>query len=112
MKSNGRINGLPEDYPWYLPGFGDFIDENKMSDSHAGIYPNPTDGMIRIQQISGSQHVKSIKVLTVAGRLIYVSEPPADNESIQIDLTDLPPGMYLIQVTYLGSTELFKALNK
>jgi photosystem II stability/assembly factor-like uncharacterized protein len=112
MKSNGRINGLPEDYPWYLNLIGDYIDENKMPDSHTEIYPNPTDGMIRIQQKGGLQPVKSIKLLTLAGRLIHVLEPASNHALMQIDLTGLPPGMYLIQVTYPDKNELLKVLKK
>jgi photosystem II stability/assembly factor-like uncharacterized protein len=109
MKSNGIINELPEDYPWDLAVN---IDESEMSDPHLRIYPNPTDGMVRIQNIKGSEPARSIKLLTVAGRLIHVLDPGTDHESIQIDLSDLPPGMYLIQVTYPDKNELLKVLKK
>jgi hypothetical protein len=110
MKSNGKISGLPADYPWYLPGIGDYLEENEMI--HSTIYPNPTDGMIWIKQIRGSQQVNSIKLLTVAGHLIRILEPLGGNELMRIDVTDLPPGMYLIQIIYPDSTELFKILKK
>lgn len=112
MKSNGIINGLPEDYPWYLPGIGDYINENDMSDSHIKIYPNPTNGMIRVQQTNSSQPIKTIKLLTAAGRIINIMKPISDSELLQIDLSDFAPGMYLIQVTYSDSIELLKVLKK
>jgi photosystem II stability/assembly factor-like uncharacterized protein len=112
MKSVGGISGLPEDYPWHLVGGGVYIDETEKPDSHIKIYPNPTNGMIWVQQTNRYQPITTIKLITVTGRIIDIMKPISDNEFMQIDLSDLAPGMYLILVTYLNRHELSKVLKK
>jgi photosystem II stability/assembly factor-like uncharacterized protein len=109
MKSNGSIYGLPADYPWHLAVN---VKKSEMSDFQSRIYPNPTDGKIRIQQSNRHEPVKTIKLFSVAGLLIRVTEPMADDDPLQFDLSDQPHGLYLIQLTYPGRNEMLKVLKK
>jgi photosystem II stability/assembly factor-like uncharacterized protein len=109
MKSKGGIRGLPENYPWDLVLS---IDENAGSDHHSVIYPNPTDGMATIHQPEDSQPVTIINLLNASGSLIRVVKPLRDSHLMEIDLSDFPPGLYLIQLTYPNRSELLKVLKK
>ncbi len=62
--------------------------------------------------MNGYQQVRAIKLLTAAGRLIKNIEPVADIDLMEIDLSDLPPGLYLIQVKFQEGSELLKVLKK
>ena len=112
MKSSGKINGLPENYPWHLVGGGVYIDESESDKSQIKIYPNPTNGILYIQPYNLTQDIKSIKLISTAGYVMDIMEPLTDNDLITIDLSDLTPGIYLIQVIYSDRNELLKALKK
>ncbi len=109
MKSNGIINGLPEDYPWRLAVN---IDETGPSNTHIKIFPNPTDGILWFQQSNSTLPIKTIKLMTTAGRIVNIMKPASDNELLQIDLSELAPGMYFIEVTHSNSNEILKVLKK
>ncbi len=112
MKSSGKINGLPEDYPWHLVGGGVYFDESEFNNSQIIIYPNPTNEILYIQPSSFNQDIKSIKLISIAGYVNDIMEPLSDNNLIPIDLSELAPGMYLIQVIYSDRNELLKVLKK
>jgi len=108
MKSNGMINELPDDYPWHIVVN---IDETGFSNSHIKIYPNPTNGMIQLLNTNSTLPIKAIKILTASGRIIDIIKPISDNELVQIDLSGLSPGMYLIKVSFSGGNEILKVLK-
>lgn len=112
MKSSGKINGLPEDYPWHLVGGSLDIDETKSTNCQIKIYPNPTNGLLWVEQTTFSHPIKAIKLISATGRIIEVIKPLSDKGNVQIDMTNFDPGIYFMQVMYLDSQEIIKILKK
>ena len=59
-------------------------------------YPNPTTGMLNIGYLLPSPSDVTVKVIDNTGRLLLVRrfEKPGGQQSIQLDLTELPAGLY------------------
>ncbi len=62
------------------------------------VYPNPTNGFVSIDltQISGDY---SIRVIDVSGRICYQTNSVSTQSIIQYNLSMLPSGSYLIELT-------------
>jgi photosystem II stability/assembly factor-like uncharacterized protein len=112
MKSSGKINRLPEDYPWHLVGAPNSIDEDKHSYSRIKIFPNPTDGYLFVQNLNLNKEIKSISLINTSGQTIYIRNPDSNHELIQLDLSNIKSGMYLIKTVYTDKIELMKIIKK
>jgi len=60
------------------------------------IYPNPTEGIVTVEP-AGAAEISSIKVFSVNGALIR-SMSSAGKGAIQLNLSDLETGSYILQV--------------
>jgi hypothetical protein len=110
-RNGGQIR-LNHEYSW-ARGFihkYDFSDitlsenENTLVDHSFQIFPNPTNSVINI--LAADNTINHIKVYDINGRFI------SDTNYNQIDLTALPPSIYLIKVAFLnGSSETKKVIK-
>ncbi|MBV6648078.1 MAG: T9SS type A sorting domain-containing protein, partial [Cyclobacteriaceae bacterium] len=55
------------------------------------IYPNPTTGLI---QLKINADVKEIQIISLDGKELWKSEKPTK----EIDLSNLPKGLYMIKI--------------
>lgn len=69
------------------------IDEQP-SASQIELYPNPTHGDFSIKS---DDDIRQVRVFTLSGQQLYVKQPLQTNE-LQLNLTHLPPGLYLVEV--------------
>ncbi|MBN2273350.1 MAG: T9SS type A sorting domain-containing protein [Bacteroidales bacterium] len=76
-----------------------FVDMNgEIPELVVSVYPNPVhDGKINIIT---SQHIKSIKLLTIVGSVVFDEEYVAGITSVQLDLDKLNKGLYLLKVEF------------
>jgi hypothetical protein len=111
MKTNGIIDQLPDDYPWHLTR-SNGIDEKKISNSEAIIYPNPTNGIFFFQNRNSTNEIKSINIINITGQTIVNSKPVYYNNLISFDLSYFKAGMYLISIRYSNKTETKKILKR
>lgn len=65
-------------------------------DSYA-VYPNPTKGRITIQ-LDPSIYAESYQLLTSTGQLVMSLPIRVENNVIELDLTELPTGLYILRV--------------
>ncbi len=87
-----------------VPGGGDTTFVGSHLD--VNVYPNPTDGIVRLTNVKNSQ----VSVYNTLGQLInsfYVNE-----ENYQIDLTSLPAGTYIINVANSKGSASYKVVKK
>jgi hypothetical protein len=70
------------------------------------VYPNPVADIINIAGINGNV---TYRIFTVEGRLVKDGNLSPD---AQINLSDLTKGMYLMQITSEGKTEIKKIIKK
>ena len=111
MKSNGQINKLPENYPWYLIKGMD-VDEIKLQNSNIKIYPNPTSGILYIQCINSNKKVEKINLINASGQMVNIGKIDTNNQVIRLNLSDLTSGIYLLKVEYPEHTETMKIIKK
>lgn len=77
-----------------------------MNSSESKVYPNPTTGLLKFKNQSGS--IKEILIYDSTGRQFFV-----ENQSNKMDLSHLPDGLYLIKIIWInGITEIHKILKK
>ncbi len=70
------------------------------------IYPNPTDGILTIEDFNDKQG--SIKVFNAQGKLIKSLVKPESTKELMIDLTGQPSGLYNIHVKKEGKTAVLR----
>jgi len=68
---------------------------SKPSENRVTLYPNPTNGIVWCEHDLGSGSVR-IEIRDLAGRMMDQAEF-RDIEKFQLDLSNLSPGMYIIQ---------------
>jgi type 1 fimbria pilin len=75
--------------------------------NYFSVIPNPSNGMI---QISGNTIANSqVHVLDITGKLLLIKDTHAAN-SMQLDLSDLPNGVYFIRVESASGSSVQKVI--
>jgi hypothetical protein len=64
------------------------------SNQYCTIYPNPTTGVFIVE----GEGIKTIRVVDVQGRIIYFTD--IVNYSNNINISDLPKGLYIVEAKY------------
>lgn len=84
-----------------VPVTVDLIDglEDKDVNFSLYAYPNPTSGKVRIQVNGEIQRQYSLQVFNILGTSVLAKENNASSEETELDLSALPKGIYLIEVT-------------
>ena len=72
------------------------VEELRVED-YFSIQPNPTNGLVSISS-DGQTKFQSIRVLSFTGRELRFIALDQQQTSLQLDLSDLPAGSYLLQV--------------
>ena len=70
-------------------------------------YPNPVKDILNI---SGKSNVSKVEIFELSGKQIRSEK--ADAKNVQINLSALPSGLYLLKVTSEKATETFKIIKK
>jgi len=80
-------------------------------DSAMSIYPNPTSGQIQVQIEDDQQHKnQTIKVSDMTGKVVIKTKVEGTHTSI--DLSDLEPGIYILQIGSLKNRVTEKIILK
>lgn len=61
------------------------------------LFPNPSSGIVNISGME-DQLLNTLRIFDVAGRLLYSSVIQSTGAGLVINLSDLRPGMYLVQL--------------
>lgn len=112
MKTTGKINELPADYPWHLVQYGSSGKGIDDSNTFVKVFPNPTIGPLTLQLKNSDQTIETIRLLSSLGQIIYIGNPILNSEDIQIDLSRLISGIYFLQIGFSNKIELIKVLKK
>ena len=97
MKLNGVINSLPEDYPWHLvENTGINMKEGLNFDFN--IYPNPTNGILIVQKILPTEEIVNLRLFNMSGKQIDIRDKVVTPDKVQLNLSALTPGAYIIQL--------------
>lgn len=84
--------------------------EETLSHHRVTVYPNPTDGPLRIDisGLSGTQG-SSITIYNMLGNIVYYES--SIRESNELDLTEYPVGMYIMLLRLEGETSTWKIIR-
>lgn len=94
---------------WNLDGkswldYGLYVEENKADQMQLVVYPNPNNGVFYIKSRKELQSDAEITVLNLAGQVVKSFEEPLRNGSQQlINLSDLPPAVYMLRLKTVDS---------
>lgn len=73
------------------------------------VFPNPTFGTLNITGIGNT--VKAISLHNITGQAVWSNQGPGG--SVQIDLGDMPGGIYLLRIIHSqGQTEVMKVIKR
>ena len=76
--------------------FSDFFDK-------ISLYPNPADGFVFINNITDYSDI-NLSILDVTGKVVYQNSFQVDDSKLQVGLTTLQSGMYLVKITADNNT--------
>ncbi len=96
---NGCTPGAPQ-----LPQVGKMANADALASSEIILYPNPTTGMIYIKH---DEQLKHIQVFDMVGKLV-VNQPSAGETETNIDLSNLPNGVYHVKAAGYNSIKVVK----
>ena len=74
-------------------------------------YPNPASHILNISGSNSIQRVSQIEILSLEGRLL-MQQKPANESTLQVDISALPQGMYLCKITNGNQQQTLKFLKQ
>jgi len=75
------------------------------------ISPNPVDTVTEVY-LGGFEGTIGIQIFTVNGRLVRTENRRVSGEDLQLDLSNLPKGIYYLGVEKAGVKEMFKLIKR
>jgi len=69
------------------------VEENNESNSFATLHPNPTNGQVTIT----GENLRKAEVVNMLGQQVAIAQ--GKGETLQVDISDLPVGIYFVNVT-------------
>jgi len=85
--------------------FKDSIDDKKIL-----IYPNPTKGNLTIEIIGYEQDANSyIYLFNLSGNML--KSEPITGSSMEVDLSNYPVGLYIIEIKLVGKSSVWKIIK-
>ena len=91
-RSTGRILQVALDYKDETVGLQDRVSSWK----NLAIYPNPAKHMINVNLGSMTEHPGRIELMEMNGKTVLSEYLPAAYQVYQLDIGNLPPGMYIL----------------
>ena len=76
--------------------------------SESRIYPNPTDSKITIERANG---YFTLKLYNTYGKLLSKTENSETQNTVEIDIHQFNPGIYLIEIETQGQKNYYKIIK-
>lgn len=111
MKSNGVIDELPENYPWYLMEDPDNLEDKIMQEKQVLVFPNPTTGNLSIQNLDISKKITAISLFHASGQRIDIAKPFFNQNTINVNLKGFGTGLFVLKIEYSNKIELIKIIK-
>lgn len=70
----------------------------QLANSEYFVYPNPSNGMVHVYSEAGFGDVSKIVVTDVAGKKIYENQVSDNYKNVDIDLSNVEDGVYMISI--------------
>ncbi len=76
------------------------------------LFPNPTNSMVNIENLSALQEAYSISLINTIGQTISTQTHGFGTDKVRLDLSKIPSGVYLVRIEGDRENLLFKKLVK
>ena len=77
---------------------GDPVSVMEIRKSEVLLFPNPSDGTIKLSNLPSGMFCVVIEIFQLDGRSVFLDEYPTNNNELLIDFDQLVPGTYLINI--------------
>ncbi|MDQ3189961.1 MAG: GEVED domain-containing protein [Bacteroidota bacterium] len=86
------------------------VDRKLQNINKVNLYPNPSDGRVTLNVISSEKGIAQIKVVNSIGQVLFNSTITIDSGQNlnDFDLSDLPPGFYILELSGLNEKSHIK----
>jgi len=84
-----------------LPIFNDIVtafDDKVYNEKNLRVYPNPTSSMIMVESEALATSTGAVRVMDMSGREIMRRNLMAGQQRVQLDVSKLPAGNYVVQL--------------
>ncbi|WP_020534343.1 chondroitinase-B domain-containing protein [Lewinella cohaerens] len=65
------------------------------------LFPNPTDGSVRLSNLPSGIYSSHLELVDLAGRSLFSKEYRIDNNELLVDLDKLVPGTYILNIKFM-----------
>ncbi|NJK85899.1 MAG: T9SS type A sorting domain-containing protein [Bacteroidales bacterium] len=74
------------------------------------VYPNPGDGKINLVFFIEELDIHSVEIIDLAGNMVYTEQVPINQQSINLNISHLKSGYYLLKLCSSSFTSFKKIL--
>ena len=71
-------------------------------ESEVLLFPNPTDGSIKLSNLPSGIYSSLIELIDLDGRSVFSKEYRIDDNELVIDLDKLVPGVYVLNIKFMS----------
>lgn len=107
VNRSGEITIIGDTQSVTIKVFQDAGEINSVSESFENellLYPNPTDGTIKASNLPQGINRSLIEVMDLNGRSFFLNEYPVNNSELLINLDNLSPGIYLLNMKFMDQS--------
>ncbi|WP_297101339.1 T9SS type A sorting domain-containing protein [uncultured Draconibacterium sp.] len=90
-------------------GFTSLQNEEELTKTEVKIYPNPCKNN-KVTVDFSTKEINEIRLTNIAGKQVYLKEYTFPTSKIQLQLNDIPNGIYLIQISTTDNKRTVKKL--
>lgn len=80
---------------------GDVVSIEAQSLIDVRVFPNPTDGSLRLSDLPAGISSSEVELFGLDGRSVFAEDYPIKENQLELDLDTLVPGTYLLKVKFL-----------
>jgi hypothetical protein len=62
------------------------------------VWPNPTMGVVSLRSAVGGQRSAVIEIMDLFGKVLEIRNPESGIQNLELDISHLPPGIYLLRI--------------
>jgi photosystem II stability/assembly factor-like uncharacterized protein len=93
FNTSSTVGGM---FKWTTP-LG--IQEHTLTNGTLSVYPNPNQGSIQISLENATSKQSVVMIYDLVGNVVFKSIENAGSSVLNVDLSTVPAGMYIVQVT-------------
>jgi hypothetical protein len=98
---------------YFTVGFATGVDEAKKVEASFDLYPNPSSGRVTVTCRVGENEDVKLDIYNLQGQLVKKHLQPGGNfVKFDIDVTDLAPGLYIVQMTTADQKAVRKLIRQ